>query len=83
MIRIMKQANIKTIVTRPGLINWNVRDVSKSQDIENGHIQSSKFLEEYNIALIDLTRMKMYPLLIFIKVFQALLNPRMKFGKSI
>ena len=79
----MKQANIKTIVTRPGLINWNVRDVSKSQDIENGHIQSSKFLEEYNIALINLTRMKMYPLLIFIKVFQTLLNPRMKFGKSI
>lgn len=83
MIRIMKQANIKTIVTGPGLINWNVRDISKSQDIENGHIQSSKFLEEYNNALIDLTRMKMYPLLIFIKVFQALLNPRMKFGKSI
>ena len=79
----MKQANIKTVVTEPGLINWNVRDVSKSQDIENGHIQSSKFLEEYNIALIDLTRMKMYPLLIFIKVFQTLLNPRMKFGKSI
>lgn len=79
----MKQANIKTIVTGPGLINWNVRDISKSQDIENGHIQSSKFLEEYNIALINLTRMKMYPLLIFIKVFQALLNPRMKFGKSI
>lgn len=71
MIKMMKQANIKPIVVGPGLIDRNVWDVLKSQDIENGWIRSNQLFEEYVNVLIDLTNDENVP---FVNLRQSFLE---------
>ncbi|CAL9728948.1 isoamyl acetate-hydrolyzing esterase [Monosporozyma unispora] len=55
LIQIMKDANIKPIVVGPGLLNRDIWEVIKKDDIEKGWIRSNEAFKEYNHALKKLT----------------------------
>lgn len=71
MIGMMKQANIKPIVVGPGLIDRDVWDVLKSEEIEKGWIRTNQFFKEYVDALIDLTKDENVP---FVNLQQSFLE---------
>ena len=71
MIGMMKQANIKPIIVGPGLIDRDVWDVLKSEEIEKGWIRTNQFFKEYVDALIDLTKDENVP---FVNLQQSFLE---------
>lgn len=71
LIQMMKDASIKPIVVGPALINRELWDVLKKEDIDQGWIRSNEAFQEYSDALIKLTHEENVP---YINLRQSFLD---------
>lgn len=79
MINMMKNADIKPIVVGPGLINRDVWDVVKKEDVDQGWIRTNEAFKKYNDALIELTKVENVP---YIDIGQAFLDHAKQVGEN-